>query len=132
MRAKGGKGASGEAGRAASAALDDEMGFEISTKVKGLKKLKESSGRSSFGGDIYQPNTLELPYTLKHVRQKDSERPKESHRNPKGAANKVSCTYVGRWGWVGQAGWAFVSCMCILRPSKDCRSSFNQCLFPSE
>lgn len=90
VRAKGGKGTSMETGRVASSALDDELGFEISTKVKGLKKLKESSGRSNFGGDIYQPNTLELPYTLKHIRQKDSDRPKENHRNPKGTTNKVS------------------------------------------
>lgn len=88
VRAKGGKGTSMETGRVASSALDDELGFEISTKVKGLKKLKESSGRSNFGGDIYQPNTLELPYTLKHIRQKDSDRPKENHRNPKGTTNK--------------------------------------------
>lgn len=90
MRAKDGKGSGMETGQVVSSVLDDEVGFEISTKVKGLKKLKESSGRSNFGGDIYQPNTLELPYTLKHVRQKDSDRPKENLRNPKGTTNKVS------------------------------------------
>lgn len=63
MRAKGGKGSGMETGQVVSSVLDDEVGFEISTKVKGLKKLKESSGRSNFGGDIYQTNTLELPYT---------------------------------------------------------------------
>ncbi|KAK4301005.1 hypothetical protein Pmani_026827 [Petrolisthes manimaculis] len=53
--------------------VEDNAGFEISTKVKGLKKLKDQGGRT-FGGDIYQPNSLELPYTLKPVRTKDYEK----------------------------------------------------------
>lgn len=60
---------------------NDDAGFEISTKVKGLKRCKEMQSGRTFGGDIYQPNTLELPYTLKPIRNRDSDRDKENHKN---------------------------------------------------
>ncbi|XP_068240543.1 transmembrane protein 131 isoform X9 [Palaemon carinicauda] len=59
---------------------NDDAGFEISTKVKGLKRCKEMQSGRTFGGDIFQPNTLELPYTLKPIRHKESDREKESHK----------------------------------------------------
>ncbi|XP_071538431.1 transmembrane protein 131 isoform X3 [Panulirus ornatus] len=59
---------------------DDNSGFEFSTKVKGMKKVKDPAGRN-FGGDIYQPTSLELPYTLKPIR--DSDRDKDSHKTLK-------------------------------------------------
>ncbi|KAK7021786.1 hypothetical protein SK128_004918, partial [Halocaridina rubra] len=62
---------------------NDDEGFEISTKVKGLKRCKEMQSGRTFGGDIYQPNTLELPYTLKPIRHREADRDKENHKSPR-------------------------------------------------
>ncbi|XP_064122093.1 transmembrane protein 131-like isoform X5 [Macrobrachium nipponense] len=67
---------------------NDDAGFEISTKVKGLKRCKEMQSGRTFGGDIFQPNTLELPYTLKPVRHKESDREKENHKTSRTNALK--------------------------------------------
>lgn len=72
---------------------DDNSGFEISTKVKGPKRVKDPAGRN-FGGDIYQPTSLELPYTLKPIRNRDSDRDKDSHKVPKTSLMKVSISLV--------------------------------------
>ncbi|CAL4119866.1 unnamed protein product, partial [Meganyctiphanes norvegica] len=62
---------------------EDDPGFEITnTKIKGERKKKDTSNRTNYG-DIYQPSTLELPYTLKPLRNKESDREKENRRNNK-------------------------------------------------
>ncbi|XP_042211085.1 transmembrane protein 131-like isoform X2 [Homarus americanus] len=75
--------------RSSSNQNEDNSGFEISTKVKGLKRCKDPSGRN-FGGDIFQPNTLELPYTLKPLRNRESDREKDSQKTPR--ANIIKST----------------------------------------
>ncbi|XP_076041632.1 transmembrane protein 131 isoform X2 [Oratosquilla oratoria] len=65
---------------------EDETGFEISTKFKGLKKHKDPSSRG-YGGDIFQPNSLELPYTLKPLR-KDPDHHHDSRKNSKNKTTK--------------------------------------------
>ncbi|XP_045617513.2 transmembrane protein 131 isoform X2 [Procambarus clarkii] len=59
---------------------EDNSGFEISTKYKGLKRCKDPAGRN-FGCDIFQPNTLELPYTLKPIRNRESDRDKDNQKS---------------------------------------------------
>ncbi|XP_069954287.1 transmembrane protein 131 isoform X3 [Cherax quadricarinatus] len=66
---------------------EDNSGFEISTKYKGLKRCKDPAGRN-FGGDIFQPNTLELPYTLKPIRNRESDRDRDNHKTARTNAIK--------------------------------------------